>query len=257
MLLRSWTLAVALAASIAVTAQSATIVNYDLTGVTTASPPATYAATSVAGGVSGELLARGAGILPAGLANGFSSNDWTLTSSEAIAISNNDYYQFGFDLDATHTASVSSFDTNLRRSAVNAPDHFLLYMSPDGFSSPPTVGSAIDSWTYFGRSSGTAPATVTPGQWMTTDTAGQDGNPITTRDLSGVAALQNIPAGSNVTFRLYAWGANAGSAQTNTVALARNQGPLISGTISSIVPEPSGILLCLSLIGMGVGLRQR
>jgi hypothetical protein len=257
MRLRTWFLAGALVASISAVAQSATIVNYDLTGITTASPPATYAATTVGPGVSGEQLGRGAGVLASGLANGFSSNDWTLTSSESIAIANNDYYQFGFDLDGTHTASVASFDANLRRSAVNAPDHFLLYMSLNGFASPPTVGSAIDSFTYFGRSSGTAPATVTPGQWMTTDTAGQDGNPITTQDLSGVAALQNIPAGSTVTFRLYVWGANAGSASSNTVAFGRNQGPLISGTLVSTVPEPSSILLCLSMVGMALGLRKR
>ena len=65
-----------------------------------------------------------------------------------------------------------------------------------------------------------------------------NGNPMPPLDLTGIAALQNITAGSAVDFRLYALGDGAG-ATTNTVALGRNLGPRLSGVA---VPEPTGLI---------------
>lgn len=248
MTLRTCGLIAVMVATASFPASAATIVDYNLTGLTAAAPPDTVAATTVAAGVSADLLSRGPGILPNGLTNGYSSNSWTLGSSEALAIANGDFYQWGFDVDATHTVSVSNFDTNLRRSAIAAPSNFLLYVSLDDFA---TAGTLAASFMYLGRSSGTA-GSPTPYQWMTTDTPGQgDGNPISTQDLSGVALLQNIAPGSSVTFRLYAWGDTAGAADTNTVALGRVQGPLLSGTITEI-PEPASLILCFTLTVLGM-----
>lgn len=260
---KTWVASAALVALASFTSQAATIVDYNLTGLTTATPlPATTPATTVATSLSSAApISRGAGINPAGLTNGFSSDNWTNVTADggtidlARAIAMGDYYQFGFTVDATHYVSLSGFDTNLRRSAIDAPRNFELQYSFDQFATP---GTTAAQFTYLGRSSGTAPGTITPFQWMTTDTPGQgDGNPIQQQNLSTVAGLQNIAPGTTVTFRLYAWNTGAaGSANTNTLALGRIQGPLLTGTVTEI-PEPTSMVLVLAGLVALVGLRSR
>jgi hypothetical protein len=257
MLLKTPWIALALAVSLysASALKAATIVNYDLTGLTTTAPTTTPA-TTVAAGVTADPLSRGAGINPAGLTNGFSSDNWTNVTADGgtidknRAIANGDYYQWAVTLDASHSASIAAFDTNLRRSAIDAPMNYELQYSFDSFATP---GLAAADFQYLGRSSGTAPGTITPFQWMTTDTPGQNGgNPIQTQDVSGIAALQNIAPGSQVTFRLYAWGSgSAGAASSNTVALGRTQGPLLSGSVVEI-PEPTSVVLCSIAVMLGL-----
>ncbi|MFO0788603.1 MAG: hypothetical protein U0805_04040 [Pirellulales bacterium] len=246
---KTWAACAAIAALASIT-QAATIVDYNLTGLTTTAPTTTPA-TTVAAGVTADPLSRGPGINPAGLTNGFSSDNWTNVAADtgtidkARAISMGDFYQWAITVDATHTVSLSGFDTNLRRSAVDAPMNFELQYSFDNFA---TAGTTAAQFMYLGRSSGTAPGTVTPFQWMTTDTPGQgNGNAIQQQNLSSVAGLQNIAPGSTVAFRLYAWGSgSANAANSNTVALGRTQGPLLSGTITEVVvPEPASLTLCL------------
>lgn len=254
----------ALAALASITTRAATIVDYNLTGLTTATPlPATTPATTVAAGLTAAPISRGAGINPAGLTNGFSADNWTNVTADggtvdkARAIAMGDYYEWGFAIDANHTVSLSGFDTNLRRSAIDAPMNFELQYSLDGFA---TAGVTAAAFTYLGRSSGTAPGTVTPYQWMTTDTPGQgNGNPIQQQNLSTVTGLQGIAPGSTVTFRLYAWNNGATtSASSNTVALGRVQGPLLTGTIEEVVvPEPTSLVLCLIGTAAAFGFRRR
>lgn len=257
---KTWVASAALVALVSITSQAATIVDYNLTGLTTTAP-VTTPATTVAAGLTADPISRGAGINPAGLTNGFSSDNWTNVTADGgtidkpRAIAMGDYYEWGFTVDASHTVSLSGFDTNLRRSAIDAPMNFELQYSFDHFA---TAGTTAAAFTYFGRSSGTAPGTITPFQWMTTDTAGQgNGNPIQQQNLSTVAGLQGISAGSTVTFRLYAWGSgSAGAANSNTVALGRTQGPLLTGTIEEVVvPEPTSLALCL--IGAAAAFRFR
>jgi hypothetical protein len=217
-------------------AQAVVILDYDLTGATTTAPD-DWAPTTQAPGISGILLTRGAGIDPSGLTNGFSSNNWaTAEASLANAISANEYYEWGFSVDPGYEASLSTFDVSLRRSAVAAPMNYALYASLDGFAS----SVLVVEFSYFGRSSGTAPPTIVPYQWMTTDTAGQNaGNPISTVDLSTTPQLQDLQGGTSVTFRLYAWG-NGDGASSNTVALGRVDGPEIGGEVIAI-PEPASV----------------
>lgn len=229
-------------------AHAAVIVDYYLAGATSGSPPVTWAPTDAADGVEGLNLTRGPGINPAGLNNGFSANDWTegAYQNSATAQANGDYYQFGFTVEAGHSVSVGTFDTNLRRSATNAPNRFELYASLDNFA---TAGTLVTSFQYRGRSNGTAPDPLTPYQWMTTDTPGQDGgNPILTQDLSGASILQNIAENTTVTFRLYAYSdLGTGATLTNTVALGRFDGPKLQGTVE-VIPEPGAVaLLALGL----------
>ena len=233
-------------------APAAVVLDYDLTGATTTAP-ADWSPTTTDPGITGAQLTRGPGVVAAGLTNGFSSDNWTLGSSSATAQTNGDYYQWGLTVQSGFEADLSTLDFSIRRSATNAPTNYEVYASFDGFTS--SYGTPVSTFQYLGRSSGTAPTTVVPGQWMTTDTPGQNaGNPITTIDLTGVSALQDIAAGSTVTFRLIVWGDLAGAADTNTVALGRVDGPEIGGTVTAI-PEPAGIaLLALSAIGV---LRRR
>lgn len=243
--------------------QAATIIDYNLTGAPSSGPPATWPATSTASGITAQDLSRGAGITAAGLGNGFSADHWdTAAGSAASAATNNEYFQFGFSVNPGNIASLSQMTFSMRRSAVAAPQNFELQASLDGFATPGTV---VNDFTYLGRSSGTA-GTPALYSWMTTDTPGQgNGNPISPINLTATPLLQNIAPGSTVTFRLYGWG-NGGGADTNTVALGRSTapdgngsgGPVITGTVTAIVPEPTSIALvgCVLIAGMTITRRR-
>jgi hypothetical protein len=242
-------------AAIATPATAAIILNYDLTGLVTTPAPTSVAPTAEDPAVDGADLVRGPGINPAGLTNGFSSDNWTTAgASRDAAIAAGDYYQWGFTVDPGYLVSLATLDFSLRRSAVAAPMNYLVQASLDGFTTP---GVDVATFNYFGRSSGTAPGVVVPGQWMTTDTPGQNaGNPVTPPiALATIPSLQAITGGSTVTFRLYAWGDGTG-ADTNTVALGRINGPLIQGT-AALVPEPAAIALCGSALIVGLVARRR
>ena len=113
--------------------------------------------------------------------------------------------------------------------------YFELQASFDKFASP---GITVDSFTYYGRTSGTAPDPCPldndPYYYMHSDLAGRGntatspGDPIPTVDLTAFPELQDIPGGTNVIFRLYAWG-NEKTTPTNTVSFGRMQGPVITG----------------------------
>jgi hypothetical protein len=252
-------LAAVLAVSLAApSVRAAIILEYDTSGLPSSSPPATWNATTVNSGLSAAPLSHGAGTAAAGLGNGFSANNWTIGTgnTQTTAMTNGDYFEWAFTVQPGKTASLSSLDFSLRRSAVAAPDSYAVEASTDGFA---TAGTTVATFNYLGRSSGTAPGSVTPFQWMTTDTPGQgDGNPVSTINLSTTPLLQNIAAGTTVTFRLLAWGNITGSAASNTVAMGRSHaaangvgsgGPSIQGTV---VPEPATLALvgCVALGGL-------
>jgi hypothetical protein len=250
--MKLWTLgcAAALGIAAALPVQGAIVVQYNGSGSsgTAGAEPVSLAATANSSpNVTASSLTRGSGIGTAALANGYSGNNWDPTNStQSAAVAANDFFQWSFTVNSGFEADISSFDATLRRSAIDGPKHFALQYSFDGFA---TAGATAVTFNYFGRNSGTAPGTVTPFQWMTTDTPGQTaGNRISQQDLSGVAALQDIAGGTTVTFRLYGWGDGAG-ATSNTVALGRNTAPLtadngngeagaqLNGVVTA-VPEP-------------------
>lgn len=217
--------------------------------------PETWSASTVAPGLTADPLSRGPGIVGAALGTGFSADHWNSTNGTpsetatlANAIATGDYFQFGLTVSAGYEASLSTLDLSLRRSAVSSPNNFQWQYSLDGFA---TSGIDFADFQYWGRNSGTAPGNVTPYQWMTTDTPGQgNGNPLSTLDLTGISAFQNIAGGTTITFRLYAWGrdSNPGT-DSNTLAMGRINGPTFGGTVS-LVPEPSA----LALAGLGMSL---
>jgi hypothetical protein len=255
---RIW-LSVALATLCCAPLQAATLVSYNLSGVAN-SPVPSVAPSPAAVGVVGENLTRGAGINPVGLTNGFSADAWNrATPSLETAVTNGDFFQWGLSVAPGYVASLSTLDLSLRRSAVAAPMNMQLQASLDGFATP---GIVISSFNYFGRTSGTAPVDpIAPYAYMTTDVPGRPntttspGDPIPTVDLTTFSALQNVPAGTMVTFRMYAWG-NASTTATNTLALGRMVGPAVGGEVTA-VPEPTSLALVLGMAIVGLTIRRR
>jgi len=228
------------------------LLNFDLSAVPSVSIPS-GTATAVGFGLSADLLTRGSSLTPLNLARGFSSQGW-ITGTDGIAASYdnavlyNQYYQFGLNVNPGTTVSLQTLDLNVRRSAIASASNLAWQYSLDGFVTPGVMitstavtvetGSAYyatGTFNYLGRNSGAVSGTITPYQWMSVSTAGQDaGNPLATLSLADVAALQNLTGGASVQFRLYAWN-NGGGAPTNTLAIGRDQGPKITGLLSTPV----------------------
>ncbi len=144
--------------------------------------PTTSGANIAVGG-----LTRGSGVSTGGTgaARGWGGADWQATS-ETAAVSGGDFVTFtvtpnsGF---STSFASISQF--NYRRSASGAASGTLQYqVGAGGFVDVATLNYSSTSST-----GGTLPAI----------------------DLTAVAALQNVPGGTTVTFRIVNWGGTSSS----------------------------------------------
>jgi hypothetical protein len=171
----------------------------------------TFNATTNDPNLNTAVLSRGAGISPAGLANAFSSQNFTLNGDEADAIANNDYLEFQISAVAGYKFSLATLDANFRRSSTG-PNAFRWRYSTNG--------------TDFFEASGVISYTGTT----------TNGNAQAQIDLSGIAALQDVPSGTTVTLRLYGWGA---SATTGTFAIGRLSGDdlAIGGVVELIDPD--------------------
>jgi len=145
-------------------------------------------------------LSRGAGVSipPIPPANTFVEDSFLPGGLKVNAIALGEYFQFQISPKATYKVSLSTLDFNIRRSATG-PQNYQWQYSFDGFATA-GIDVGLDG-TYVG--------TVTGGAAMPQI------------DMSGVAALQNIPAGTTVTFRLYAWGATDAN---GTFAIGRMAG---------------------------------
>lgn len=222
-------------------AQTPFTVTYDVVGLPPSSPlPESLSATVEGEGIQGLDLIRGPAIQPYGLTNGFSSNNWNISNpSIQGAIEEGAYYQFGFTVQPGYTVSLSTLDMALRRSAKSAPMNYEVQISFDDFATP---GIPVAMFNYFGRTSGSEPIidaletnafyymySDLPGRPNSVDSPGDE---IPTIQFENKEELQNIPGGTKVTIRLYAWG-NMSTTETNTVALGRMIGPTIAGTVSA------------------------
>lgn len=242
------------------------VVNYNLNDVTTSTPIESLPATLVAVGLSASELTRGPSLRAAGLTRGFSADTWNsinntnkspLAASRDNAILTGDYFQFAISVQPGYVASLETLDASLRRSAVNAAMNFEWQYSLDGFTTPGVtipprgpiwtqLGWTQTTFTYLGRTSGTAPVTVAPYAWMIQDVPGRlnattsPGDPIPTIDLSAIAEMQNLNGPKTVTFRLYGWG-NNNTVDSNTTALGRVDGPRVRGTVQESTAQPPGL----------------
>jgi peptidoglycan hydrolase-like protein with peptidoglycan-binding domain len=194
----------------AVLAASVNIVTFDTNGMS--GGEVTMPATWQNANLSIVVLTRGLGLgIPSSPPlNTFASDSYVIGGVKNNAIVDGEYLQVEIGPKLTYKLSLSSIDVNLRRSSTG-PQHYQWLYSLDGFGTPGIdIGFAE---TYTGtESNGTARPTI---------------------NLSGIADLQNITAGTSVTFRLYAWGATNA---TGTFAIGRLAGDDLKfmGTVEQV-----------------------
>jgi hypothetical protein len=192
-----------------------TLVGWDVSGLTggnTNYGPSPLSPTTNAANLTGGGLVRGSGVLTSGTAAarawggvGFSS------STAAAAITANQFATFSFSANSGYNVScsaISKFD--YRRSGTGPPGGVLQYQ----------LNSA-------------AFVDITSLSYPSNTSAGGSIAPI---DLSGIAALQNVGPGTNITFRIVNYG--GGSAGTWYIFDVSNSPALdfaLQGTVSPIL----------------------
>jgi len=192
-----------------------TLVGWDVSGQSNfgVSPlPPTTASLNV----TVSALARGSGVSTngAGAARGWGGVNWTNTTS-AIALSSNQFATFSVAANNGYTvsfSSVSKFD--YRRSPTGPTNGLLQYRLG--------AGAYVD---------------ITTVNYASNSTAGASLPPI---DLTGIAALQNVPSATNVTFRLVNWGGTnvAGTWYIFDVVNSSAVDFALLGTIATNAPGP-------------------
>lgn len=230
-------------------ALSAQFISYDLTGYagSTATGPIPDVATptAVPAYMTASDITRGPGLAPAYLSQGFSANNFTNTSNHVPpmdatrdnAIVNGDFFQVSFGV-ASGSASFSTLDMIGRISS--AITNWEWQYSLDGFA---TAGATLHAYD---------PADIP---------AGGAGGILPSIDLTGISALQNLAAGTELTLRLYGWGATGNG---NTMAFGRStqlsgeggayQGPALNVTV---VPEPSTYAAIFGVVILGFACFRR
>jgi endonuclease G len=202
------------------TANAATLFGWDVSGLpggVNNYGPSPYPATTVAPNLSVTGLTRGLGVgtSNSGAQRGWGGNAFTATSTTA-AIAANQIVTFGaVETNAGYTVSYSAVSTfNYRRSPTGPATGLLQYQVG--------TGSFAD---------------ITPLAYPTNTSGGSTLSPI---NLSGISALQNVPAGTNVTFRIVNYG--GGSTGTWYVFDTSNNLSLdleIRGVVAPVVYPPA------------------
>jgi len=161
-----------------------------LTGGSNNFGPSPYGATTTSSNVTVGGLTRGSGVgttSGSGAANAWGGND-CMNTSLSNAISGNDFITFTLTGNTGYMLSISGIAAyNVRRSNTGPTTGQWQYQVGSG--SFTNIGSAI-TW-----------GTIT----------NSAGNPQTAIDLSGISALQDVPSGTTITFRLVIWGGTGSS----------------------------------------------
>ena len=150
--------------------------------------PSPFAATTSNANLTIGGLTRGPGYVisasGAGAASAWGGTD-LISTDAASAIAAGDYATFTITANAGYKVSISGIDSyNIRRSATG-----------------PTTGQ----WQYQ-IGSGAFNDIGSPITWGSVTTS--TGNEQAAINLAGITGLQNIPAGTTITFRVLAWGAS-------------------------------------------------
>lgn len=183
----------------------------------TAGSEVTLNATTNNANLTTGVLSRGAGLGVSALVRSYASNaaGTTIPLTKELALSQNTYYQVRVAVKAGYKLSLSAIDTKIRRSAAGAKS-FRWYYSLDGVNFKETSGTGDINY------EGTA-------------TEGQD---MPTYYLYNTPELQNIPSGTTVTLRMYAWGfanLNSGSFSIGRTAAGTTTNALSLG--GRLIPE--------------------
>lgn len=168
----------------------------------------------VAANVTATGLTRGAGVLTTGTgaARGFGGTGFN-TADAAASIAADKFFTFTVKANTGFTLSLSSINPfDYRRSGTGPPSALIQY-SING-------GSFVD---------------ITTVSLSVTAATGGSVGPI---DLSGIAALQNLPATSTVTFRIVPFGASAsgGTFYIFDVAVSTAPDLAVNGTVAPVTP---------------------
>jgi len=160
-------------------------------------------------------LTRGSGV-GVNTANTPAGNAWGgsgfIFSSQAAAITGNSFATFSLTAGAGYTLSCTNIPAyNIRRTSAGSTTGRWQYQVGGGAFTD--IGSAIT--------------------WGTT--TGSGGNAQTAIDLSGISALQNVPAGTTVTFRIVLWGGTAVTGTWYVNNLVGGYDLQVQGTLSSTV----------------------
>ncbi len=177
-------------------AAPATIAGFEMAGLL--GTEVTFNATTNDLNLQTATISRGAGITPSALGSAFSSTGYVAAGTKANAIAQNEYFQVVIEPKNNHRLFLTELNYIIRRSGTG-PNAFQWQYSLDNFVTAGVDVGAEGSYT------GTA----------------TNGIAMPAIDLSVIPALQNLPSGTKVTFRLYAWGASAG---TGTFAIGRLAG---------------------------------
>ncbi len=175
-----------------------------------------YSATTNNVNCNTSVLSRGSGVFPSSLARTFSADNFTDAGNKANAIAGNEYLTFTVSAKSGFSVSLSTLDVRLRRPSTG-PNAYIWRFSVNGTSFT-DIGADV---------SFTSTAT--------------DGVVQPQVNLSSVVALQNVQAGTTITFRLYAWGATSAAGSfaigryntgVTTASLA------VNGTVATMSPTP-------------------
>jgi hypothetical protein len=197
----------------------ATLLGWDtsmLTGGAGNYGPSPFAATTTDPGVTGVIgLTRGTGIATGGTAaaRAWGGTDWQ-NPDAAVAVTDGDTIAFGFTVAGSSVASLSSIDLSYRRSGTGAQSGQWAYQVDNG------------NFTDIGTS-------------ISFDTATSNGATLPPLDLAGIAALQNLAAGTTVSFRLSPYGGtgSVGTFYVFDVANSTANDLVLNGTISPAAPS--------------------
>ncbi len=173
--------------------------------------PSPWTPTTAAANVTIGGLTRGSGVSTTGTAAGsaWGGTNWQGTS-EANAISINEYASFTAKANSGYMASFSGLSLFYRRSGTG-PSNGQLQYSTDGI-------------TYFD---------VTGGAFAYTNTTSTGALLTPSVDLTGVLALQNVPATTTVYFRIVNWG---GTSTSGTWYIFSSSGLQVTGTVNVSTP---------------------
>ncbi len=194
--------------------------------------PSPDAATTTDSSVSAGSanLTRGSGLTTSGTgaagawgANGFSSS----STSESAAILANDYVTISLTVASGYSVSLSDIAAyNIRRSSTGPTTGIWQYSINGGAYTD--IGNAI-TW---GTSGGNSQSAIT---------------------LSSISDLQNLTAGTQVSFRVDSWGAtsSSGTWYFNDLGNSTTSDLIFDGTVTP-VPEPVNV--ALGILGASAGL---
>jgi hypothetical protein len=162
-----------------------TVLAWDIDGQSSFGTQGLLASTVATGATDSTGLTRGSGVSTSGTGagNAWGGDNWASTSSAGI--SGSEFVTFGFTVSAGYSTSLSSISMNYRRSSTGPSNGYWQYQVNGG------------SWTLIGDYSN---------EFSSTSSSGAAITPIS---LTGISALQSLPAGSIVDFRLTPYGATS------------------------------------------------